>query len=470
MKRIQFHLEGGLSEKDLRHIHSQVLRVLDEIGVECASPRVLEILAAKEGIKIDGPRVRFAPHVVDAAIECAREQGRNALPPPAEISVTGPWNCFNIEDMDTGRVRQSTAEDVRHMFKLLHVAKAGGVSPVYPTDIHAGLQMLYLEKTGIETSTTDGSRMEFADRRMLEFAIEMYKAAGRKYTMVVEFPISPLRMNPSGLETILDYMDRSDVTLEPAPAPIPLAGCTAPLFEPGAIVQSVAETLAACIILDMISNGALVGVPHFRVDLFDMRHMTTVFASPDHILHQLIVRDVARYFSGKPFVDHYWCCNAKRSGHQAMLERTSWILTLAFAGFRRFWYGAGQLSMDEVFSPAQFVIDLEIARYVNHLIRGIDYYDEPDLSFDTIASVGPRGDFLTHATTLEGMSKLFDSDLFPRNSVEQWRALGEPDPWRMAAEKAKAMIASHNYAIEAGVQEELNRIYAQAQAYVTSQE
>jgi trimethylamine:corrinoid methyltransferase-like protein len=68
------------------------------------------------------------------------------------------------------------------------------------------------------------------------------------------------------------------------------------------------------------------------------------------------------------------------------------------------------------------------------------------------------------------MSKLFDSDLFPRNSVEQWRALGEPDPWRMAAEKAKAMIASHNYAIEAGVQEELNRIYAQAQAYVTSQE
>jgi trimethylamine--corrinoid protein Co-methyltransferase len=288
--------------------------------------------------------------------------------------------------------------------------------------------------------------------------------------MVVEFPISPLRMNPSALDSILDYLDRTDVNLEPAPAPIPLAGCTAPLFPPGAIVQTVAETLAACIIVERISNGRLIGNLHFRVDLFDMRYMTTVFASPDHILYQLLLRDVARYFSGNPMVDHYWCCNAKQSGLQAMLERTSWILTLAFAGFRRFWYGAGQLSMDEVFSPAQFIIDFEIARYVNHLIAGIDYDDEPNMSFDAIASVGPRGDFLTHITTIDGARKLFDSDLFPRNSVEQWRALGEPDPWRKAVEKAKAMIASHDHAVEAGVQEELDRIYAEAEAYVASQE
>ena len=469
MKRIQFRLEGGLSKKDLRQIHREVLRVLDEVGVECDNARVLEILAGQEGITIAGPRLRFSPDVVDAAIEKARKRDQNALAPPGEITVTGPWNCFNIEDMETRKVRRSTAADVRSMFKLLHVAKAGGVSPVYPMDIDARLQMLHLEKTGIEVADTDGSRMEFADRRMLEFAIEMYKAAGRKYTMVVEFPISPLRMNPSGLDTILDYLDRTDVHLEPAPAPIPLAGCTAPLFAPGAIVQTVAETLAACIILDRISNGRLVGILHFRVDLFDMRYMTTVFASPDHILYQLLLRDVAKYFSGKPMVDHYWCCNAKRSDLHAMLTRTSWVLTLAFAGFRRFWYGAGQLSMDEVFSPAQFVIDQEIARYVNHLIGGIDYCDEPNVSFEAIASVGPGGHFLTHPTTLEGAAKRFESDLFPRDSVEQWRALGEPDPWQKAVEKAKAMIASHDYAIQAGVQEELNRIYAQADAYVASQ-
>lgn len=468
MKRIQFRLEGGLTDMDLRQIHAEVLRVLDEVGVECDNKRVLAILAGQDGIAVTPPRVKFAPKIVDAAIEAARAQAANGARPQENITVTGPWNCFNIEDLDTRKVRSSTAADVRAMFKLLHVTKMGDVSPVYPMDVDPALQLLYLEKTGIEAAGATGSRMEFTDRRMLEFAIEMHKAAGHKYTLMVEYPISPLRMNPSALDTILDYMDRPDVNLDPAPAPIPLAGCTAPLFPPAAIVQTVAETYAACIILDRISNGKLAGRPHFRMDSFDMRYMTTVFASPDHILYQLLLRDVARYFTGQPMIDHYWCCNAKRSGLHAMLARTAWILTLALAGFRRFWYGAGQLSMDEAFSPAQFVIDLEIARYVNHLVQGIAYRDEPGLSLEILAAVGPRGDFLTHPTTLEGMGRLFDSELFPRESVEQWRAAGEPGTWSKAAEKAKALIASHDYAPRPGVQEELNRIYGEAEAYATS--
>lgn len=469
MKRIQFKLEGGLTQQDLEQIHREILRVLDEIGIECENKRVKEILARQPGFTIAGDRIRFAPEVVNAEIERTRERGRKSPPPPKELSVIGPWNCFNIEDMDTHKVRRSTADDVREMFKLLQVTKVGAVCPVYPTDVDPAMQLLYLEKAGIEYSETDGSRMEFADRRMLEFAIEMHKAAGHKYRMMVEYPISPLRMNAPALDLILDYMNRPDVNLEPAPAPIPLAGGTAPLFAPGAIVQSLAESLAACIVLDKISNGKLIGELHFRVDIFDMRHMTTVYASPDHIQYQLLLRDACQYFSAKHMVDHYWCCNAKRSDVHAMLTRTAWIVTLALAGFRRFWYGPGQLSMDEVFSPAQFVIDLEIIRYVNHLIQGIDYYDEPDLAFDTIASVGPRGDYLTHPTTLENMGKLFESDLFPRDRVETWLAQGCPDPVDKAVEKVRALIASHDYAIPVGVQMELDAIYAEAQAYLASQ-
>ncbi len=218
MKRVQYRLEGGLTDKDLRQMHVEVLRVLDEVGVECDNPRALEILAGKDGIRVAPPRVRFSPEVVNEAIEQARKRGRNAPAPPAEISVSGSWNCFNIEDMETREVRPSTAADVREMFKLLHVTKTGPVSPVYPTDIHPALQLLYLEKAGLELSDTDGSRMEFSDRRMLEFAIEMYKAAGRTFTLVVEYPISPLRMNPSGIDTILDYMHRTDTKLDPQTA------------------------------------------------------------------------------------------------------------------------------------------------------------------------------------------------------------------------------------------------------------
>ena len=35
MSTIQYTLQGGLSPKQLQLIHQQVLKVLDEIGVEC---------------------------------------------------------------------------------------------------------------------------------------------------------------------------------------------------------------------------------------------------------------------------------------------------------------------------------------------------------------------------------------------------------------------------------------------------
>jgi hypothetical protein len=86
-----------------------------------------------------------------------------------------------------------------------------------------------LEKAGIELTDSSGSSMEFSDRQMLEYAIAMYGAAGKKYKMIVQFPISPLRFNPLGLASILDYQDRDDVDVIPVAAPIPQAGLTAPL-------------------------------------------------------------------------------------------------------------------------------------------------------------------------------------------------------------------------------------------------
>lgn len=466
MKKIKFHLQGGLNEEQLHQIHNEVLQVLDKIGVECNHKKTLEVLAGCEGIKVIGNRIYFSPDTVNVYIEKARNNKFGELTESDNITISGPWNCFNIEDMETGKVRPSTSLDVREMYKLVYVAKSGDICPVYPTDIEPPLQLLYLEKTGIELTNTCGSLMEFSDRQMLEFAIQMYKVAGRKYNMLVQFPISPLRLNPSALQTIWDYMDRNDICLFPASAPIPQAGLTAPIFLPGALVQSVAETFAGYIVIDKISNGKLKCFPQYRIDLFDMRYMTTVFASPEHILYQLLLKDVARYFSGKPLVEHYFCCNAKRCDLQSMLERTSWILTLALAGFRKFGLGAGQLSMDEVFSPAQFIIDYEIARYVTHIIRGIEYEDTPGISFKTISEVVPGNNFLTHQTTLERLGQQFESDLFPRTNVGQWRTSGEPDIWKKAVGKAKEMIKSYNYQIDPSIQKELDRIYAEAKVYV----
>ena len=464
MKNIRFSLTGGLSQEDLRHIHQEMLRVLWETGIECRHQKTIDAVGSIPGVKIIGDRIRFAPHLVEEYVERARRENPGE-PIGDEITVTGPWNCLNIIDMDTSSVRPSTSADVREMFKLVHVANAGPICPVYPNNIHPRLQLLYMEKSGIELTDGDGSHLEFGDTEMLEFCIAMYKAAGRKYHMDVQFPISPLRFDSSGLETVWNYMDRDDVTITATAAPIPQAGLTAPLPVAAGLVLGAAEAIASYMLARMIAGDKVDSHPQFRLDLIDMRYLTTVYSSPDHTLRALLLKDVYEFYYGRQKPGHFLQSNAKRVDAQAILERTSCMLTLAFAGFRRFCFGAGQLSMDEVFSPAMFVIDREIARFVTHIIRGVDYEGAGGAA-DLIAEVGPGGNFIAHDTTIEHMRSLFDSDIFPRTNIGQWRAAGEPDPEKTATAKAKEMIASHDFRLPDAAQREIDEIYAEAERRV----
>ncbi|MEK7474991.1 MAG: trimethylamine methyltransferase family protein [Candidatus Coatesbacteria bacterium] len=474
MKRIRYELAGGPDARDLEAVRGQVLEVLEKVGVDCPHERTLNRLAGDTGIRVDGSRVYFAPSLVDATIEAFRRAGPQRAVPD-EVTIGGPWNCFNIEDMETGRVRASTSRDVREMFKLLYAAgggpvmlgavRGGPVSPVFPADIPGPLQVLYVEKAGIELTRTTGSLLEFGDERMEEIAIEMHKAAGRRYRMMVEFPISPLRFNPRGLDKIWTYRDRTDIDLYAAAAPIPQAGATAPRVLPGGIVQSVAETYAGAITVDRITEGRIPVRPEFRLEISDLRTMTTAFGgAPEYLVTQMAMRDVYRYFTGNPRIECCFQTNAKRCDLQAMMEKTSWVVVHALGGFRDFWFGAGQLSMDEVFSPAQFVIDLELGRYAARLVRGVAWDDEPGAAFRVIAEAAPGGDYLTHDSTMGALGDLHESDLFPRTSVAQWREAGEPDLRDRAIAKAKALIAGHDHRLDERVQRELDRLWAKAQA------
>jgi trimethylamine:corrinoid methyltransferase-like protein len=468
MRRIQYSLSGGLTQDDLRQIHAEVQDVLGEIGMGCAHKRTLDALAGHDGITVKGERIFFAPTLVDEYIERFRNSGGPGIVPTDEVRmISGAWNCFNIEDMDTGKVRPSTAADVREMFKLLEVNDCWPMSPVWPRDMHPELGLLYMEKAGIELTDCTGSLMEYSDEKLLEYNLAMFQAAGRKFVLHIQFPISPLHFNASALDKIWRYMHRDDVELKPFPGPIPQAGLTVPLPAPAAIVQEIAETFAGCIVVDKISEGKFAPGPDFRMDLFDMRHMTITEQSPDYVLWQLLVRDVYEYFTAVPKTWHTIHTHAKLCDQQSMMERTALVTTLAFGGFRNFFFGAGQMSMDEVFSPAQFVLDFEIARYVTHILRGLAYDETPGAALKIIREVGEGGQYIMHDSTLDGFRDLYESELMPRTSVDQWRAAGEPSLLGKARQKARDMIASYDRPpLPDDVQSELDRIYAEAEAYL----
>ena len=198
-----------------------------------------------------------------------------------------------------------------------------------------------------------------------------------------------------------------------------------------------------------------------------MRYMTTVYSSPEHILYQLLLKDVYAFYYGRPKPGHFLQSNAKHLDAQAVLERTSYMLTLALAGYRRFCLGAGQLSMDEVFSPRLYVIDREIARFITHIIRGAQFDDEADPIEVIRAGLG-EGGFMTHPDTLDGMRDAFESRLFPRMGLDQWRSAGSPDPLKLASEEVEHIIASHDFELDENVRGQIDRIYEEAESALLS--
>ena len=120
------------------------------------------------------------------------------------------------------------------------------------------------------------------------------------------------------------------------------------------------------------------------------------------------------------------------------------------------------MSMDEIFSPAQFIIDMEIARYVQRVIEGVTWEGDGEDIAKTIAEGAAEGNFLTHPTTLEMLPHLFESPLFRRDNVDQWRAAGQPTTEELALERARQAIESYTYEPPTGAQAELDRIFQKA--------
>ncbi len=465
VRTIRFGLNAALEPADLEEIHRQVLAVLEEVGLQVSHERSRRAAAEHPGVRERGPRLHFSPELVEEFVERARRE-HPTEPPGDEVTVSGPWNCLNIEEPLSGRVRPSTLADARRMLKLVHAAGAGCIPPVYPNDVPARLQVLALERAVLELTDGDGSHLEFGDPEMLEFCIRMYRAAGRTYHTEVQFPISPLKTNPAALETVWRLKDRDDVVLTAAAAPIPQAGATAPLHMPAALVQAAAEALGAYILIRLIAGRSVRCLPQYRLDLMDLRTTVIAYSSPRHILYQLCLKDLYEFYYGAPKPGHFLQSLAKHCDAQAVLERTAYMLTLALAGMRRFCLGAGQLSMDEVFSPVMFVVDREIARYVTHIIRGLDYDGTEGAALRIIREGVEEGDFLMHPSTLENMRGDFESDILPRISLDRWRAEGEETVRERAARRAEELIQSHDFTLPPEYAEAVEAVYAEAVRHV----
>jgi trimethylamine--corrinoid protein Co-methyltransferase len=167
-------------------------------------------------------------------------------------------------------------------------------------------------------------------------------------------------------------------------------GASAPATLAGAVTLNLAEQLA----LRML-DSALWGEKRLHlgasIAMMDMRTTIRPFGRPEMPIANLMSAQLARHY-GASFSGHAGLTDAKRPSAEAGAQKALSALCSLLAG-GSVWIDAGLLSIDELFSPVQMVLDNELLSVLGHFARSFEVSEET-IGLETILEAGPGGHFL----------------------------------------------------------------------------
>jgi len=468
MSNRKYNLAGGLIADDLRKIHHDALGLLETIGVEVDHGGLLALLSEKAGVRINGKRVCLEPDLVEKhrlMIQKENRQYQQNKLDATSFSMFPTFLCLNVLDMGGRNIRPATLNDLKSAVKLCDHFKMEGIIPVHPQDVAADLRQIAALKVALENSVGIGGWMpvhtDSYDEKEIACIFEMNSLMERKPPYIaMEIPISPMKIDVAALDIMLRIQkcDRRWLKgLAVGGGAIPLPGATAPLVVFPALTQGLAEALAAAIIPKLIDESVNIYCS-FGLFPFDMKYMSAVLGSPEALLLRLMACQVHQFSLGYTHGGNF-SCMGKMPDAQTAAEKTANILMDALQGVNQF-SAAGSLSLDEVFSFAQLVIDMEIAHYVERIVEGMEIENECDAADLINAGVQNSGTFLDHPSTLNYKEFFWTPSLFTHSTLGQWRNEGMKNIVDNAGDIARKILAGHEYTIESHKQRELDKIYA----------
>jgi trimethylamine--corrinoid protein Co-methyltransferase len=198
---------------------------------------------------------------------------------------------------------------------------------------------------------------------------------------------------------------------------------------------AIAETLGGLMLGYSVDQNAIMSID-ICVSKADMRTGLYSYASPERMPVLSAAAQMINEHYGCPSGTHRGKTDACYPGIQAGMEKIMSILFPLLSGS----VGIGTLGHLEnavTFSPQQLVIDNEIAGSVRQMLNGFEVNKET-LAVEVIKQVGPNGNFLDQAHTMNYLRKeVFPSKMFDRLG---WSAAAERSVHGIE-EKAKMVAA-----------------------------
>ncbi len=394
-----------LDEEGVQAIHDGAMQILENIGIEFLHPEAVDILG-RAGCTVNERNVRMGRDFVMEMLSHAPAQftitPRN---PDRAIPVGGDHLLFgnvssppNYMDLETGKIPGSF-EGFSNLMKLTQyfncIHFAGGY-PVEPIDIHASVR--HLDCVSEKLLLTDKVVHAYSlGRERVEDVMEMTRIAGgltheefdaspHMYTNINS--VSPLVHDYPMIEGAMIHARRNQPVVV---TPFTLAGAMAPVTMSGAVTLSIAEGLAAIVLLQVINPGAPVVIGTFTSNV-DMKSGAPAFGTPEYMRATQMTGQMARFY-GLP-MRASGVCTANVPDGQAMWETSNSLWSAVQSRSNFVYHSAGWLEGGLIACPEKFVMDCEILQMIERYMEPEIVATAPDaLAIDTIREVGPQGHF-----------------------------------------------------------------------------
>ncbi len=454
-------------------------RLLVEVGMQVANPQFLERIAKHRAIKINGDRVYFDAEAVkrytDAFINTQTVLLENTQNKPAE---TQPWQIktdgfsMMILDLESDQLREAGSDDLRNMIKLANSFGIDGSYMVMPQDVPPMLQALNCFKICFETS--DNIRpYDYQQPQQLPFLYQMHQVLGKPMDIVITIP-SAMCIDPKDLDIFMAYYPawKKHKDIKFRVLNYPMTAITKPIGVCGCAAMCFAETLGTHILFNLFDPEIELSISMHGGLPTDLRNACWAFGSPRahlfRFLNSMILPNLCRV-TPHTYGINDWVhleTSSPAVDEQAAMEKMGCGMIAAMQGARQFRY-AGVLCVDDVYSGAQFVIDLEIVDYIRETIEAFNPHSDIikiNGLFEECRDVAIGVDtFVSSENTVRRFKNIIPSPkLIVREKVRSWlshRKLIKDRAREIAIEKIRSY---KQFCLPPDQQKALNDIYDNA--------
>lgn len=430
------HSYNVMSSEEVKLIHVSALRILDEVGMEIQNEHLLRDLA-DFGLKVDLgiSRVYFPTPLVERFLaEVEKYDWANMKP-----HVGGSAGVYQgrYHDPNSGELVSWSEESLSFYFALarhlphVHGASMLGCQIPVPGPLEPLYERYYCWKYGAR----EGGSIHLDE--VCPYLLELYKVAADQRGVPLEhvfkgtvYLVPPLKLGRHEAYQVHYFREHG---LRVHIGDMYAMGATAPVTFAGAVTLNLAEQLALRI-LDWALFGDMRLHLGSSISMMDMRTTIYPYGRPEMAITNLMMVQLARHY-GASFSGHAGLSDAKLPSVEAGAQKALTAIPTLLAG-GSVGIDAGLLSIDQVFSPIQMVLDDEFLSVLGHFTREFQITEEA-IGLETIMEAGPGGHYLDKRHTVNYFrNEHWEPTIWSREMLEPWIENGQ----RLDVDKAREIV------------------------------